>query len=35
MALASHQATKPENFTQPVEDAPPFHVPSISIGLRF
>jgi hypothetical protein len=30
-----YPGNKPDNFTLAVEDAPPFHVPSISIGLKF
>lgn len=30
-----YPGNKPERFIQAVEDAPPFHVPSLSIGLRF
>jgi hypothetical protein len=30
-----YPGNKPENFIQAVKDAPPFHVPSLSIGLRF
>jgi hypothetical protein len=30
-----YPGNKPENFRQAVEDAPPFHVPSISIGMHF
>ena len=30
-----YPGNKPQRFIQAVEDAPPFHVPSISIGLRF
>jgi len=30
-----YPGNKPQNFIQAVEDAPPFHVPSVSIGLRF
>lgn len=30
-----YPGNKPDSFHRAVEDAPPFHVPSISIGLKF
>jgi hypothetical protein len=30
-----YPGNKPENFHKAVEDAPPFHVPSVSIGMKF
>ncbi len=30
-----YPGNKPRSFIQAVEDAPPFHVPSLSMGLRF
>jgi hypothetical protein len=30
-----YPGNKPDNFRQAADDAPPFHVPSVSIGVRF